>query len=533
MSPPPNTEPRLARRGLGEVGALNTVLLLLPILLFLLVFLKNAWVSEDAYIMFRSIEQLAAGNGPRWNPHERVQVFTGPLWFWLLSLFRLACSDVFLNAIVASALLTLATVLVLRLTVGTTPAWAFLLLMLVCSKGFFDFTSSGLENPLGYLLTALYVHYYCRMHAPAPRTRLVPKLLLVLSLTLVCRHDLVTLLAIPTLFLVIGRWREMKIRTWLAAGLLTLLPLAAWSAFALVYYGSIIPNTAYAKLGSGVNRAALLAQGWNYFLASFRHDTITFIVLAAVIPASFLAREKHIRCLGFGVILNLVYVAAVGGDFMQGRFLSYAYLVAATCLVLARPRDKARNLVGALAAAALVVYAAAYPHVPLKTPLDFTNREMVLGVADERGHYFDTSSLRQYVTNHGGECFPAHRWSKEGLALAQSSHVVVEKNTVGYFGYWAGLDKIIVDPLALTDPLLARLHIAKTTHWRPGHFEREIPEGYIESLVSGENTIADPGISEFNERIKIITRSDNLLTRERIATIIAMNLGRYDRYVGQ
>ena len=68
--------------------------------LLLAVFLKNAWACDDAYITFRSIEQLFAGNGPRWNPHERVQVFTSPLWFGVLAAFRISSSDVFLNAII-------------------------------------------------------------------------------------------------------------------------------------------------------------------------------------------------------------------------------------------------------------------------------------------------------------------------------------------------------------------------------------------------------------------------------------------------
>ena len=57
------------------------------------VFLKNAWVVEDAYIIFRSVEQVFAGNGPVWNPHERVQAFTSPLWFGLLVLSRIVSAD--------------------------------------------------------------------------------------------------------------------------------------------------------------------------------------------------------------------------------------------------------------------------------------------------------------------------------------------------------------------------------------------------------------------------------------------------------
>ena len=44
-----------------------------------LVFLKNAWVCEDAFINFRSLDQLFAGNGPNWNGDVRAQVYTNML----------------------------------------------------------------------------------------------------------------------------------------------------------------------------------------------------------------------------------------------------------------------------------------------------------------------------------------------------------------------------------------------------------------------------------------------------------------------
>ncbi len=51
-------------------------------------YFENAWVCGDAYINFRSIEQLFAGNGLVWNSHERVQVYTSPLWFFMVAATR-------------------------------------------------------------------------------------------------------------------------------------------------------------------------------------------------------------------------------------------------------------------------------------------------------------------------------------------------------------------------------------------------------------------------------------------------------------
>ena len=33
------------------------------------IWFRNAWINDDAFITFRSIEQLLVGNGLQFNPH--------------------------------------------------------------------------------------------------------------------------------------------------------------------------------------------------------------------------------------------------------------------------------------------------------------------------------------------------------------------------------------------------------------------------------------------------------------------------------
>ena len=49
-----------------------------------LVMLRSAWVSDDALITFRTLDQFTSGNGLRWNLVERVQTYTHPLWLLVL-----------------------------------------------------------------------------------------------------------------------------------------------------------------------------------------------------------------------------------------------------------------------------------------------------------------------------------------------------------------------------------------------------------------------------------------------------------------
>ena len=60
-------------------GVLRAVQFVTSLLLFLMLIL-TAYVCDDAYITFRSIDNLLNGFGLTFNPTERVLAFTNPLW---------------------------------------------------------------------------------------------------------------------------------------------------------------------------------------------------------------------------------------------------------------------------------------------------------------------------------------------------------------------------------------------------------------------------------------------------------------------
>jgi arabinofuranosyltransferase len=55
------------------------------IILALGVVLRRAWVSDDAFITLRTVENFVDGLGLVYNIGERVQTYTHPLWLFLLS----------------------------------------------------------------------------------------------------------------------------------------------------------------------------------------------------------------------------------------------------------------------------------------------------------------------------------------------------------------------------------------------------------------------------------------------------------------
>jgi len=71
------------------------------------------------------------------------------------------------------------------------------------------------------------------------------------SLVYLARPDAVLIIAPMLLLATFQGRRVVGIARAVAAGLL---PAAAWTVFAIVYYGFPFPNTAYAKLGMDISR---------------------------------------------------------------------------------------------------------------------------------------------------------------------------------------------------------------------------------------------------------------------------------------
>jgi arabinofuranosyltransferase len=140
---------------------------------------------------------------------------------------------------------------------------------------------------------------------------------------------------------------------------------------------------------------------------------------------------------------------------------------------------------------------------------------------------------------------PDHNWLRYGTQMRLSAKRVfvgagdpnwdgvpgvVPGSAVGFAGFAAGPDKFIIDVVALGDPLLARLPAirpATYADWKSGHFYRQLPAGYVESVINRGNMIEDRDLHEFYNVIRTITRGPIWSTRRLIA-IALVNVGAYD-----
>ncbi len=498
--------------------------------LLLLIFIKNAWVCDDAYIIFRSIEQLYAGNGPNWNPHERVQAYTSPLWYWLLALPRAFSPDHFFNFFLLSLVLFLLLGLRIRRYFGDSRNCAVFLCLAAGSNAFFDFTTSGLENTLAYLLTTLAFLYgleAINADPDSPRAEtLFRRSLTAFALLPVCRHDFLLLGLLPALVLI----RQFRGKGRSPAGSLLLLfgPLLAWSAFSLLYYGALFPNTAYAKLSTGISRSLLLRQGLYYFWETFVGDPFTMLVIAGGCVAALFDRRLFMRSAAVATGLYLTYILWAGGDFMRGRFFSVPFLVTLIMLLESGVVERFFAAKASLAKVIPVVFLAyllVFPYTPVNTWFGFQDFSVNNGIADERGYFFDVCSLYAYLHVGPGEVFPDFEWSQIGKQIAENRVGYLENDFNGMLGFWAGVKPVIVDRLALTDPFLARQPVSPQMAWRVGHYKREVPAEYRLSLENSRNMFSDPQTVALYDKILLATREPQIFSFKRLLAIVKLNLG--------
>ena len=149
------------------------------------------------------------------------------------------------------------------------------------------------------------------------------------------------------------------------------------------------------------------------------------------------------------------------------------------------------------------------------------------GIADERQSYYMFTGL---LHAKSAEVMPDHYLRTMGEDARESGKKVIDHINVGIFGFYAGPNVYILDRYALGDPLLARLPALYNECWRIGHFERAVPKGYFESLENNDNQIENPWLSQYYDKLLIITRGE-LFDPERLLTIVKINLGQYDHLI--
>ena len=268
-------------------------------------------IVDDTFISLRYARHWAEGLGPVFNVGERVEGYTNFLWTALLAaLHRLVAEESLPRAAQLLALACGAGVVALAGRVAVRRvgplAGGLLALALALHSPLIAWSTAGLETSLFTLLLLGAVAIESGGAAGGLRTALPP---LLLALATATRPDgivfLPVLLGLRLLFAVEGRWRAT-----LGGLLLFVLLYGPYWAWRWNYYGDLVPNTFYAKVGGG---AAQWKRGIDY-VVDYVWTYGAWLPLLAAWGAWSGRGEPLLRLSAGFLAAGLFYVVSVGGE---------------------------------------------------------------------------------------------------------------------------------------------------------------------------------------------------------------------------
>ena len=498
-------------------------------MLYTVVLIRTAWMCDDAFITLRSVDNFVRGYGPVWNIGERVQAYTHPLWMFVLSFFYAFTLEPYYTTLVICMGLSICTVcMLLGMSRNSTFTLLLLSIMLTGSKAFADYSTSGLENPLAHLLLVIFFAILLRRQQLGFRE--VSALGAIAGLVMLNRLDH-GLLVIPALLFIASRTllrREGLTMLLLASG-----PIIIWSVFSLIYYGFPFPNTFYAKQASGIPRIEYIDRGLSYIADTAVVDGVTILGIVLGITVAVLQRRWIFMTAAVGVLLYVFYVLWIGGDFMGGRMFSVPLVSALAILAAVKPMPRQIALKLAVLLLSIFFVALNRPYLLSEEPRRGVLRDSIEqtlfgkpaifgkhSIADERGFY---SRLWLLPTLQGKAGPDKFSWAQQGRRWKERKGYLHVRGAIGAFGYYAGQQTYIVDPMALSDAFLARIGPRPYPEdWRIGHILRPIPDGYLMTKLTGDNRLRDPELARLYEQLQLVT-SGHLFEAKRWAAIIDLN----------
>jgi hypothetical protein len=274
---------------------------------------------DDAFIGFRYAENLVHGRGLVYNPGERVEGYTNFLWVLLVAPFIAGSIDPEAAAkglgLIASAG-TLAAVVRFGTKAGRFRETAWVApLFLASSPPFFLWTTGGMETPL---FTCLLTWAAVLAAEGLENGLLPPAAGLLLGAAALTRPEgagvAVVLLALAWWLAPRGSDLRRSVLRSACIFLVIFLPYFSWRVW---YYGRLLPNTYYAKVGTG---SAQLERGLRYVQAFF--DYSGYWLALPLAGLGWAGRRRPVLLLG-GLALALAGCAIlVGGDALpMFRFL--------------------------------------------------------------------------------------------------------------------------------------------------------------------------------------------------------------------
>jgi len=307
---------------------------------------------DDAFILLRYAENLAAGHGPVFNVGERVEGFTSPAMVGVEAAFlRLGVEPLLAVKVLGllSGLVLLWAAMALAWELCDSP-WARVLagLLVAVHTGVAVACVNGLETAPFAAFVTLGLFFHVRGGSARDEGAAG----LALALAMLFRPEG----GLPLVFVGLGslwQWRSApdRWRRWLSFALPPLVLVVPLYLAKAAWFGSFTPNTLLAKV-SRVELGARLASGLSY-VAEYGTAHYGYLALLCLWVLAFKG-DRRFRFLALLATVWLGYIASVGGDWIpHARFfvplVPIAAVATATALVFfwrllgERLREEART----------------------------------------------------------------------------------------------------------------------------------------------------------------------------------------------
>jgi hypothetical protein len=427
------------------------------------------WAIDDAYIYFRYADNIAAGNGPVFNPGERVEGYTSFLWILLLSLAAPLKLDHLLFAKGLGLVASIGTLVVVsradRWLSGFTRTSAAVATLLLATSGAFScWATGGMDVPLvGFVGTCLLaVHFRTSRRGSlgipdrSDSLGIAAALGSALGFAMILRPEVILVGGILLLDRLARDLRTRRPTGLVFAGAMLLVYVPYWT-WRYSYYGKLLPNTFYVKVGSS---SAQLLRGADY-LADFAWVSAPLLILAGWAVVGW-ARSRgagidtapedrsppSCAVLAGVVAAHSIFVVLVGGDAMPA-FRFFSAMIPALCLLAAVPlarvawsREAGRG--GSRFAVGILCLALAFNIVQLFR-------------ADAYTGMIDRSRIVEQVGREAG------LWMRDHLP----PDTVVALNAAGAIPFYSGLRTI--DMLGLNDAHISAREMPEMGSGKAGH----------------------------------------------------------------
>ena len=434
--------------------------------------LRYDFFCDDAFIALRYAKNLIEHHELAYNLGQRVEGFTSPLWVLLISGIGSLGVPLVTATRVLGASSGLAVFWALCLfwdELNPKAPWLVLApaLALAISAPFAAWILGGLETPL---FVASFTLTLALLNRAARERDLRSSVQAGLSAAccVLCRPEGAILIAVSGVVLCLPS-HAAPTRLWhrlLAWGSPIALLAGGYELFRLRYFGYPLPNTFYVKTSGeglwerGVSYLAFAGSEFGWVLVFACLLSIAFLLLPQRLnPAIRTARpsQRLVACAAVATTMMLLYVARVGGDFLDlYRFLTpllpaaYAALSCAVSLLFAAFAAPARWAVAALAACLLAAHG-----------------QNQLAMARQATQISSSSRAALRLEPLGWTRSYARRWQGVGTWLARNKQAA-DSSAVGAAGalpFYSNLPNL--DLFGLNDLEIARR--GRVIGNRPGH----------------------------------------------------------------